>query len=43
MTQGLIESLCGKKKIIGTRIKEKISFKYSDIDSYLVKNVSETI
>jgi hypothetical protein len=43
MTQALIESLSSEKKIIGTRIKEKISFKYSDIDSYLVKNIGKTI
>ena len=39
MTKALINSLCDEKKIVGTRIEEKIPFRYSDIDKYLVKNV----
>jgi nucleoside-diphosphate-sugar epimerase len=41
MTRALIDSLCGIKRISGNRITQEISFKYSDIEAYLIKYASK--
>ena len=41
MTIALINSLCDVKRIEGNRITEKIRFKYSDIESYLIEHATK--
>ena len=41
MTQALISSLCDVKQIQGNKIIQESSFKYSDIEAYLIDHATK--